>query len=85
MNKSITQSIRAYLESSFLDEGQMVALRDDDDLLVVLDSLQVLRMLMDLETEFSIQVDPSEFTPENLGSVERIAEFIGRKLGEAVC
>ena len=85
MNQSITQSIRAYIEGSFLDEDQMVALRDDDDLLAVLDSLQVLRMLMDLETEFSIQVDPSEFTPENLGTVERIAAFIGRKLGEAVC
>jgi acyl carrier protein len=85
MKESIRQSIRAYIESSFLDEDQMVALQDDDDLLAVLDSLQVLRMLMDLETEFSIQVDPSEFTPENLGSVERIAEFIGRQVGEAVC
>ena len=63
----------------------MVRLGDDDDLLTVLDSLQVLRMLLDLEAEFSIHVDPSEFTPENLGSVERMADFLGRKLGDPVC
>ena len=85
MKKSIKQSIREYIASSFLDEGQIVTLQNDDDLLTVLDSLQILRMLMDLEAEYSIQVEPSEFTPENLGSVDRMAEFIGRKLGEAVC
>jgi acyl carrier protein len=85
MMQSIDQTIRRYLESSFLDEDQVVALRDDDDLLTVLDSLQVLRMLMDLETEYSIQVEPSEFTPENLGSIRRLVDFIDRKRGEAVC
>jgi acyl carrier protein len=85
MNKTIEQTIRAYLESSFLDEDQMLTLRDDDDLLMVLDSLQILRMLMDLEAEYSIKVDPSEFTPENLGSVRRLADFVSRKLRAAVC
>ena len=85
MNKTVEQTIRDYIENSFLAEDQMVALRNDDDLLMVLDSLQILRMLMDLETEYSIRVDPSEFTPENLGSVQRLADFIGRKLGSATC
>jgi acyl carrier protein len=80
MNISIEQKIRDYLLSSFLDEQQVVALRDEDDLLRILDSLQVLRMLMDLEAEYAFQVDPSEFTPENLGSVKRLTDFIGRKL-----
>jgi acyl carrier protein len=82
MSKSIEQKIRDYLATSFLDEQQKVALRDEDDLLTVLDSLQVLRMLMDLEAEYVFQVDPSEFTPENLGSIRRLAEFIGRKLAK---
>jgi acyl carrier protein len=85
MNKPTVQRIRNYLEESFLAEDQLVALRDDDDLLSALDSLQVLRMLMDLETEYSIHVDPTEFTPENLGSIERLINFLGKKLGEAVC
>lgn len=82
MSKTIEQTIRGYLGNSFLDEQQAIALRDDDDLLTVLDSLQVLRMLMDLEAEYAFQVDPSEFTPENLGSIQRLADFIGRKLGK---
>jgi acyl carrier protein len=82
MSKSIEQTIREYLTTSFLDEQQAAALLDNDDLLTVLDSLQVLRMLMDLEAEYAFQVDPSEFTPENLGSVRRLVDFIGRKLAK---
>ena len=82
MNSSIEQKIRHYLATSFLDEQQSVALQNEDDLLTVLDSLQVLRMLMDLEAEYEFQVDPSEFTPENLGSVRRLADFIGKKLAK---
>jgi acyl carrier protein len=82
MTKTTEQTIRNYLMNSFLDERQIVKLCDDDDLLTVLDSLQVLRMLMDLEAEYSFQVDPSEFTPENLGSIRRLADFIGRKVGK---
>jgi acyl carrier protein len=82
---SIEKTIRQYIESSFLDDGQAADFRNDDDLLLVLDSLQVLRMLMDLEAEYSIKVDHSELTPENLGTVQRLATFIDRKQREAVC
>jgi len=56
--------------------------RDDDDLLQILDSLQVLRMMLELEKEFSIRVDNADFTPENLGSIERLAAFVARKQRE---
>ena len=82
---SIEKTIRSYIEQSFLDEGQAAQLRRDDDLLMVLDSLQVLRMLIDLEAEYSIKVEHSELTPENLGTIERLATFVGRKRQEAVC
>ena len=85
MNKTIEQTIRDYIANSFLDEGQMVSLSNDDDLLMVLDSLQILRMLMDLEKEYTIQVDPGEITSENLGSVQRLADFVSRKLRSATC
>jgi acyl carrier protein len=81
MSKTIEQTIRGYLENSFLDEQQAAAVRGEDDLLTVLDSLQILRLLMDLEAEYKFQVDPSEFTPENLGSIRKLADFIARKLG----
>jgi acyl carrier protein len=82
---NIEQTIRNYIESSFLADGQAAALRNDDDLLMVLDSLQILRMLLDLEAEYSIKVDNGELTPENLQTVERLAAFIDRKQREAVC
>jgi acyl carrier protein len=79
------QAIREYITSSFLSSDDAATFRSDDDLLAILDSLQVLRMLMDLEAQYSIKVDNSELAPENLGTVERLAAFIARKQTESVC
>jgi len=73
------QSVREYILRSFLNNGAAASLRNDEDLLMVLDSLQILRMLIDLEVEYSIKVDNSELSPENLGTVEKLAAFIERK------
>jgi acyl carrier protein len=81
----IHETIRNYIANSFLEDGQAPALGNDDDLLTILDSLQVLRMLLDLEAEYSIKVDNSELTPENLGTIARLAAFMDRKRQEAVC
>jgi acyl carrier protein len=79
------QAIREYITNSFLSSDDAATFRSDDDLLTILDSLQVLRMLMDLESQYSIKVDNSELAPENLGTVERLAAFIARKQTESVC
>ena len=71
-------AIRHYIVASYLN-GQAASFRNDEDLLMVLDSLQILRLLIDLEAEHSIKVENSELTPDNLGSVERLAAFIARK------
>jgi acyl carrier protein len=81
---NIEDAVRNYIERSYLN-GQTASLRNDEDLLMVLDSLQILRMLIDLEVEYSIKVDNSELTPDNLGTVERLAAFIARKRQAAVC
>jgi len=73
------QAVRDYILRSFLNNGAVGTLRSDEDLLMVLDSLQILRMLIDLEVEYSIKVDNSELTPENLGTVEKLAAFLERK------
>jgi acyl carrier protein len=74
--------VRTHLVESFLD-GPAASLADDDDLLTVLNSLEVLRMVLDLEGQFSIQIDNSELTAENLGTVRRIAAFVAEKLRAA--
>ena len=71
--------IRRFIVDSYLGNGQAESLGDDDDLLGVLDSLQVLRMIMHFEQTYRIKVDNRELTPENLGSIEKLSAFIGRK------
>jgi acyl carrier protein len=71
---------RSLLEGSLLDEGQTaIELPRDQDLLALLDSLQILRMLLDLESQLGVKVENSELTPENLGTIERLAAFLARK------
>ena len=82
---NIRERIRAYIRESFEDDELLPDFRDDEDLLKVLDSLQVLRMLIDLEAEYGIEVDNSELTPENLGTVDRLAAFVARKQQQATC
>ena len=76
---STTESIREYISTSFSSNEDALKLGDDDDLLEVLDSLQVLRMVMDLEAKYAIKFDNSEMTPENLGSIKKLAEFVNTK------
>ena len=71
--------VRRYIVESYLGNGRAETLRDDEDLLGVLDSLQVLRMIMHFESTYRIKVENSELTPENLGSIEKLAAFIARK------
>ena len=81
----IAQAIGDYIQSSFLSDADGQLLRLDDDLLTVLDSLQILRLLMDLEAKYAIKVENSELSPENLGTIERLAAFVARKRQASVC
>ncbi len=75
---NIKETIRGYVDS-FLSGGPTTAVADDDDLMEVLDSLQILRMVTDLENRFSIHVENGDLVPENFGSVEKLADFVARK------
>ena len=90
----IEETIHNYIQTSFLADGQMTGagsgnsadgLGANDDLLAILDSLQILRMLLDLEAEYSIKVENSELTPDNLGTIGRLAGFIDKKRKAAAC
>ena len=84
MNSALAQSptaehIRAYIENAFLTPEEAALLGDDDDLLELLDSLQVLRMVTDLESRYALKFQNSDMTPENLGTVNRLAAFVDAK------
>jgi len=71
--------IRAYLLDAFLSDMAPGTLGNSDNFLSLLNSLELLRMVIDLESTYGVKVDDSELNAENLGSVEKIAAFIARK------
>ena len=78
----LRDTLRQYLSDSFLSTGQTATIADDDDLMEVLDSLQILRTVIELEKRFSIRVHNGDLTPENLGSVRKLAAFVARRQRE---
>jgi len=76
---AIDDDVRQYIASSFLTEAQADDLRSDTDLFALLDSLQVLRLVVALETAFGFKVGDGELSPENLSTIERIGQFVARK------
>lgn len=77
----ISDNVRSFLTESFLSDREF-ELGDDEELMTVLDSLQLLRMVMQLESVYRISVDYSELTLENLGTVRRIGMFVNNKLNQ---
>src|SRR5256885_270475 len=75
----IEVAVRAFLADALLPEERVRGLGSDDDLFKFLDSLQVLRLVLQLEALFGVKVEDSELTPENLGSLARIAAFVARR------
>lgn len=73
------EGVRSYLLNGFLKSRRDRGLKDDEDLLLALNSLQLLRMVIELESRFHVTIDNSELTPENLGTPERIATFVEAK------
>ena len=80
LTTNVQQILRDYIVDRYLSPDDADSFSDDDDLLAMLDSLQVLRLLIDMERQFSIHVDNSELTPDNLGTVNKLANFIEQKL-----
>jgi acyl carrier protein len=74
-----TQSLRDYINNSLSTSEETLSLADDDDLLEVLDSMQILRLVMELEGKYAIKFDNGELTPDNLGSIRKLTEFVNSK------
>ena len=53
-------------DTSFLDTG-------------VIDSTGVLELIMFLENTYAVKISPEEMVPENLDSINRVAQFLTRK------
>jgi acyl carrier protein len=75
------QSIREFVETSFLFREGRERLGDDESLLGagLIDSTGILELVSYLESAFGIVVQDEEIVPENLDSVGQIAAYVEMK------
>jgi acyl carrier protein len=78
-NREIENRIKSYIAESFLNEDQARTLTGDDDLLKILDSLQILRTVMHVETSFGVKIADSDMSPDTLGSVHKLAAYVAAR------
>ena len=78
----IKEQVRTFVTSNFY-VADPSSLEDDASLLDrgIIDSTGVLEVIFFIEDTFGIAVEDTEMLPDNLDSIERIANFIVRKKG----
>jgi acyl carrier protein len=82
----IRQQIRSYIMGNYLFTADDSELQNADSLMLrgIIDSTGAMEMILFLEETFEVTVAEEEMVPENLDSVDKIVDFIGRKRGAAV-
>ena len=82
----LNETIRRFILETFLFSEDLSALKDDASLLNlgVIDSTGVLELVLFLEETFELTILDDELVPENLDSVQRIAELVAHKRQGAV-
>ena len=78
----LKNQIRSFIESNFLVDAT-TSLKDDDSLLQlqIVDSTGFLELIHFLESDFELKVADDEMVPENLETIDNIAQFVARKRG----
>jgi acyl carrier protein len=78
------KEVRDFVISNFLF-GEAGSLRDDTSFLDsgIIDSTGMLEMIMFLENTCGVKIEPEEMVPENLDSINRVVQFVKRKLAGA--
>jgi len=76
----LQQQIRDFVTTNFY-VADPKSLEDRTSLLDhgIIDSTGVLEVILFIETTFGVTVEDGEMLPENLDSIERIANYVGRK------
>jgi len=75
------EKIRDFITKNFLFGTNDAGLSDSDSFLEkgIIDSTGMLELVAFLEESFGVRVEDEELVPENLDSIERLADFITRK------
>ena len=72
---------RQFIIENFLFDAEDDTLGNDDSFLEqgIIDSTGILEVVNWVQEELGIEIDDTELLPENLDSVNRLAEFIRKK------
>lgn len=81
--QDVKAEVRRYIEDNFIMGARSAALADGDSFLEhhVLDSTGFLELIGHLEDTYAIRIGDDEMVPENLDSLDSIAQFLARKRG----
>ena len=81
MMQAYKDQIRAFIINNFLFDSEENTLENDASFLEqgIIDSTGVLELVEWLENTFAIKVEDEELLPDNLDSVDQLAQFVARK------
>ena len=81
----IKRKLNAFIRDQFLKGAKDVVLNDHDSFLEkgIIDSTGVLELVDYIEETFGIKIDDEELIPDNLDSLDKLKNFISKKVGYA--
>lgn len=81
-DSTVHDKIKAMISDEVLVGVSVDEIGDDASLIsdLNLDSIQMLSLITGLESKFSIMLDEEDLDLENLSSVNKLAEFVQKKL-----
>ncbi|UCD13531.1 MAG: acyl carrier protein [Thermoplasmatales archaeon] len=82
-NTDIKKKLKIYLRDKFLLGDDSKVLNDDESFLEkgVIDSTGVLELVSFIEETFKITVEDEELVPDNLDSLNKLTNYIKKKIG----
>lgn len=81
---NIAQTIKNFILREFLPDEDPAALTDTTPLIAggILDSIATVKLVVFLEQEFNVEVQPHEASAENLETLELISALVRAKIKE---
>lgn len=76
----ISKKIYEIMKEVFGEEKNIQGL--DEDLLDKLDSIEFVSLIVEIETEFLIEIDDKDYELEKMSTVNKIAELVERYLNK---
>ena len=79
----ISGKVESFIRERFIFDAEQ-SLGKDDSLLETgtIDSTSILEVVLFLEENFSIKIEDQDMVPANLDSINKIAEFIHKKMAQ---